>query len=815
MLRLPAFCRAPLGRKRVLGTVLIGGVFCGTLSSCGSEVREPDSTAGSTTASDSGSVAGDDLRGVSRPEPAPSREEDPSPDPRHLDAARELVEQAIERAEIPGAVLLAGRGDEVHLEVALGSRAIEPRVEAMTLDTLFDLASLTKPMATAGAVMWLCDRGRLDIADTASTHLPEFRGSDKESITVEQLLRHTSGLIADNALADYGEGPARAWERICELELLSVPGEEFRYTDVGFLVLQKLVERIDGRSLDRLCEEEIFGPLGMNDTGFLPERAVLPRCAPTERRGESWMRGEVHDPRAHALGGVAGHAGLFGSARDVGRFCQALLAGGSLGQARVWSSATVEAWVRPKWLHDGRSGRGLGLDVDSGYSSVRGDRFPAAGGFGHTGFTGTAFWADRASRAWFVLLTHRVHPDGEGRILALRRAVATEVALAYLGPASPPSRVKLGIDVLVAENLAAFAGRRVALLTNATGLDSLGRRTIDLLHASPRVELVRILSPEHGLGTDLDQEDVPDGIDGATGLPIASLYGETRRPTAEMLEGIDVLVFDVQGAGVRFYTYGTTLAYAMEACAERGIPVVVLDRPNPLGGERVLGPCTDPDRLSFIAHAPIPVVHGLTLGELARLYANDITPRPELEVIAMEGWRRDMDFLDTGLPWRAPSPNLRNPTQAWLYPAIGLLEATNLSVGRGTNQPFEQVGAPWLDGRALARRIAADPIPGLRCTAIEFVPDASRFEGQRCGGLYLRLEDPEAFDPIRAGLLLAGHLRALHPRDFEARGILARLADFEGFSAWMEGRAYAEVSGTWAGEREEFLTGRAPYLLYR
>lgn len=785
-------------------------LILGTLLSLSSAACDAEDTGGRE---DPARTATRDAAERSPTQPLDSRADAP-PAQAHLVAASQLVQGAIDRGEIPGAVILAGRGGEVHLESALGSRALLPEPEGMTVDTLFDLASLTKPMATAAAVLWLRDRGRLGLTDTASTHLPEFTGSGKEAITVEQLLRHTSGLIADNALADYADGPRLAWTRICDLELLSEPGLEFRYTDVGFLVLQKLVERIDGRPLDRLCAEEIFGPLGMSDTGFLPDPTIRPRCAPTERRGERWMRGEVHDPRAHALGGVAGHAGLFGSAQDVGRFCQALLAGGALGDARVWDPGTVAEWTRPRWLGDGSSGRALGLDVDSGYSSVRGDRFPAAGGFGHTGFTGTAFWADRASQAWFVLLAHRVHPDGEGRILALRRAVATEIALAYLGPSSPAPTVKTGIDVLVEENFGPLRGQRVALLTNATGLDVRGRRTIDLLLEAPEVEVVRILSPEHGFGTNLDQEDVPDGVDGITGLPIASLYGETRRPTPEMLEGIETLVFDVQGAGVRFYTYGTTLAYAMEECSRRGIRVLVLDRPNPIGGEGVLGPCADSDRLSFIAHAPIPLVHGMTLGELARFYASDIEPPPTLEVVAMEGWERGMDFLDTGLPWRAPSPNLRNPTQAWLYPAIGLLEATNLSVGRGTDQPFEQVGAPWLDGRALARRIATDPIPGLRCTAIEFTPSSSRFEGEACGGLYLRLEDPDRFDPVRAGFRIATHLRALHPREFEARGLLARLSDFESFSAWMEGKSYSELEAAWAAEQGEFHARRAPCLLY-
>lgn len=363
-----------------------------------------------------------------------------------------------------------------------------------------------------------------------------------------------------------------------------------------------------------------------------------------------------------------------------------------------------------------------------------------------------------------------------------------------------------GLDVLVAEGFARLQGQRIGLLTHAPGRDVRGRRGLDLLAAAPQVELVRVFTPEHGLSSSFEGK-LGDGLDEATGLALVSLYGDNRRPTPEQLAGLDVVLVDLQGAGVRFYTYATSMGYMLEACARAGVRVLVLDRPNPLGGVLVEGPCADQDRLSFIAYRSVPVVHGMTMGELAQLYRDHYGVTVQLEVLRMQGWQRRMRFEDTGLPWYAPSPNLRNPTQAYLYPALGLLEATDLSVGRGTDEPFERLGAPWVDGVRLARALDTARIPGLRFTPIEFTPESSRHAGELCGGVQLRLRDLDALRPVAAGLAIALVVERLFPEHFDEAAVDERLMARAAFAAWRRGEALGAPAGA-------FLQARARALLY-
>lgn len=336
--------------------------------------------------------------------------------------------------------------------------------------------------------------------------------------------------------------------------------------------------------------------------------------------------------------------------------------------------------------------------------------------------------------------------------------------------------VLAGIDVLARDDFALLAGRRVGLVTNTTGRARSGQRTADLLHEAPGVELVRLFSPEHGFAARLEGA-VGDGLDEATGLPVVSLYGETRRPTPASLAGLDDLVFDLQDVGTRFYTYSTTLGYCLEECALAGVRLVVLDRPNPIAPLGARGPVADTEFLSFICYRELPLVHGLTLGELARLYQGPFGVGGEVEVVPLEGWSRSQWFDQTGLCWIDPSPNMRNPTQALLYPALGMLEATNISVGRGTDEPFERFGAPWIDGSGLARSLNGLGLAGLRFTPIVFTPRSSRFEGERCEGVHVTVVERAAVQPALAGLAIASALRRGHPGDFELQAVLERLHD--------------------------------------
>ena len=727
----------------------------------------------------------------------------------HAGELENAVRAALEARRAPGAVVVVGDAARERLHAAFGARAVEPALEPMTADTLFDLASLTKPIATATSVMLLVERGRIELAAPVARYLPEFGAHGKESITVEHLLRHWSGLLADNPLADYAGGREAAWRKLCELAPRSTPGTAFVYSDVGYIVLGELVERVDGRSLARFAREELFEPLAMHETTFCPSAELAARCAPTERRAERWMRGEVHDPRAYALGGVAGHAGLFSTARDVARWCRMLLGGGALDGVRVMRRETAAAMLAMRTLPDGSGGRTLGLDADTPYSSARGELFPRGTSCGHTGFTGTSLWLDPASSAYVVLLTNRVHPDGTGDVKELRAAVATAAARLL----RTDDGVLTGVDVLARSACEPLRGRKLALLTNTTGRTRAGERTVDLLRRSEGLELVCILSPEHGFGARAEGVIAPS-VDAPTGLPIHSLYGESRRPTEAMLAGCDTLVFDVQDVGTRIYTYESTLGYAMEAAQRLGLRVVVLDRPNPLGALAPQGPLADSTRLDFTSYRPVPLVHGLTIGELARLYREHFGVRCELEVVACEGWKRSMRWDDTGLLWIAPSPNLRTPTQALLYPGVALLETTNVSVGRGTDTPFEHFGAPWIDARQLARALNVAALPGLRFVATEFTPSASRFAGELCRGVQLVVVERERVKPVLAGLAFARVLRELHGTAFEFEKVDALLRNRATFEALRDGASLELIERLWDEELAAFERACAAVRLY-
>ena len=744
---------------------------------------------------------------------------------RPLAEAEVAIEAAIDAGEIPGAVLLIGRGSSTpDYSVAFGRAGVVGAGGLMKTDTVFDLASLTKVVATATSVVKLIDQGRVVLDAPVAQYLPEFGAHGKQAITIEHLLTHRGGLIPDNALRDYDDGPELAWQRICALEPRAAAGTTFTYTDVGFIVLGKLIERVDGRPLDVFAQQEIFTPLGMLETTFNPGPELRLRCAPTEQRDGEWMRGQVHDPRAIRLSGVAGHAGLFSTAADLSRWCRMILGEGILvgtdsAQAvRVLSPEAVREMTRPRWLKDGSGGRGLGFDVATGYSSPRGKLFPRGSSFGHTGFTGTCFWLDPAAKGYFILLTNRVHPDGKGKVVGLRRLVADPIAR-YLGsapgseagPLAGPlvGAVKAGVDVLQDSQCAQLAGKRLGLITNVTGRTRAGERTIDVLHRTEAAELVRIFSPEHGLYAKLEGQ-VGDATDEATGLPVFSLYGETRKLTPEMLEGLDAVVFDIQDVGARYYTYISTLGLALEACAENDVELVVLDRPNPLTGRRVEGPRIDDDRLSFIGWRPLPVTHGMTVGELAQMFRVEWGGIPcNLKVIEMQGWSRDMWWEETGLTWVNPSPNMRNPTQAVLYPCIGLLEGANLSVGRGTDEPFELFGAPWIDGPMLAAALHAADLPGLNFTPIEFTPDASKFKGELCHGVHVTVTDRDALRPVVAGLAIMWHLNRLFSSDFELAKMNARLRSRRIWEALVTTPNWRALAGLWAPDVAEFGAQRS------
>lgn len=757
-----------------------------------------------------------------------------------LAALAPVVEEAIRAGKCPGAVLLVGHQGKVVYRRSFGHRALVPEKLAMTPDTIFDMASLTKVMATAPAIMQLVEQGKIRLEDPVEKYWPEFKSNGKETISISELLTHYSGLRPDLDLIPAWTGYETGLRKILFERPVAPPGTRFIYSDINFETLGEIVRQVSGQPLDVYCAEHIFKPLGMKDTGFKPASALRSRIAPTQyQSGTSGklLLGEVHDPTAYITGGVAGHSGLFSTADDLRIFAQMMLDGGSFGTARILSPLSVEKMTSPQSPPRKTDVRGLGWDIDSPYSSSRGELFPI-GSYGHTGFTGTSIWIDPYSKTYVILLTNRVHPDGKGNVTDLRAKVSTIVAAA-LGLSSTekivtnrcpltgnsefeksyrvfPLRngnVQTGIDVLEAENFAPLVGVRVGLITNHTALDAGGRRTIDLLYRAPGVKLLALFSPEHGL-TGEEEGRIPSSREPVTGLPVYSLYGKTERPTDQMLEGLDALVFDLQDAGVRFYTYITTLGYAMEAAAKKGIAFYVLDRPNPINGSLVEGPILENELRSFVGYFALPVRHGMTVGELAEMFNQEKNLGAKLHVIKMRGWRRTDWYDETGLRWVNPSPNLRTLLEATLYSGVAVVEGANLSVGRGTDVPFEVLGAPWIDSRKLADYLNARHIQGVRFLPVDFTPRRNPFQGEVCHGVQIVLLDREALEAPEMGLEIAAALDRLFPKDFQLEKTLPLLGARWVLQAIREGEDPRRIAYRWEASLEQFRRMRAKYLLY-
>ncbi|MGD0507143.1 MAG: serine hydrolase [Terriglobales bacterium] len=756
-----------------------------------------------------------------------------------------IINDAIAQQQIPGAVVVIGHDGQVVYRKAYGSRAIDPRREAMTLDTVFDCASLTKVVATTTAIMQLWEQGKFRMSDPVAKYLPEFGQNGKQDITIRQLLVHYSGLAPDIDLTKPWEGKETAYG-IASAEVPEwAPGSAFVYSDTNFIVLGALVERLSGESLDEYAAKHVFGPLGMKETRYLPPPSWEPRIAPTEEdENHHMLRGVVHDPRSRRMGGVAGHAGVFSTADDLAIFAQALLDGGR----GVLTPATVAKMTSPQQPVNATAVRGFGWDIDSPFSTNRGELLPV-GGYGHTGFTGTSLWIDPATKTYIVLLTNAVHMKDKGNAVSLRTRVATAVAAALaLDPAEAEKMrvasvtgynemqsaarrlavrngtVKTGIDVLEETKFAALhparggAPRSIGLLTNQTGVDSEGRRTIDVLASVPGISLDAIFSPEHGVTGTLDTTDVKNTKDAATGIAVYSVYGAgeaARRPPLDVLKRLDAVVIDLADAGVRFYTYETTVGYFLEAAAKAGIEVVILDRPNPITGSFVQGPVSDEGRENFVNYFPEPPRHGMTLGELAKMFNAERHIGAQLDVVAMEGWQTGDWFDSTGVGWVNPSPNLRSLSEATLYPGVGLIEGANVSVGRGTDTPFEVVGAPWIKGRELAAYLNERGIQSVRFVPIVFTPSASNFAGERCEGVNLIVLGRNTLDSPELGIELASALHKLYPNDFKLEKMTDLLANQAVLEAIKAGEDPRRIAEDWQERLDEFVRLREKFLLYK
>lgn len=723
-----------------------------------------------------------------------------SPLYREFAEVERVLESFRERRAFPGGVLAVGdREGLIHLH-PFGRLTYDEDAPPVTAATIYDLASLTKVIATTTMAMILVEEGRLDLDRPV-----------REGVTVRHLLTHSSGLPALAPFFKEIRGKDAYIERIRAMELEYPPGSRSVYSDPGIILLGAVLEEVAGQPLETFVRERVLGPLGMKDTMYRPPPELRPRIAPTEF--DAWrgrlVHGEVHDENAFAMGGVAPHAGLFGTAGDLSRFAQRMLDGGLV------SRETIELFTRKAGIPD--SDRALGWDTKSAEGSSAGTLFsPTA--FGHTGFTGTSMWIDPERGIYVILLTNRVHPTRENNLIREARPAVADAVVRALAFAGTP--VRAGLDRVAAGETQALAGKRLGLIVHAASVTADGRPAVEVLRASG-LNVVRIFSPEHGLrGRAAAGEGVESGRDEDSGLPVVSLYGERRKPRPADLEGLDALVLDLQDAGVRFYTYVSTLILALEAAAEAGIDFLVLDRPNPLGGERIEGPVSAPRDVvpeSFLNLAPGPLVHGLTFGEMAR-FVNARLERPaRLTVVPMEGWTRRMTWSDTGRRWVPPSPNLRSAEAALAYPGTALLEATNVSEGRGTDSPFLLLGAPWLD----SSRVSVS-VPGFHLEPARFIPRSSpaapgpKHQDQECRGLRVRVSDRSSAEPYRLGVTLLAALARQPGFEWREKGdALTRLVGTPRlFQDLRAGKTVEEIVAADTADHAAWRRDRQAALLY-
>ena len=747
-----------------------------------------------------------------------------------------IINDAVKTDLIPGAVLVIGHRGEVVYRKAYGSRALIPARERMTVDTIFDAASLTKVVATTPSIMKLFDAGKIRIDDPVTKYLPEFQGGHSP-ITIRLLMTHFSGFQPDFEMGAPWHGYQAGIEKALAEKPIAPPGARFIYSDTNYILLGEIVRRLSGETLAEFAHDQIYAPLHMTDTGFLPSPTLIPRIAPTEidQTTGKVERGTVNDPRSRAMGGIAGHAGLFTTADDLAKYAEMLLGLGDANGVRLFDPATIREFTTSASPADQPILRALGWDIDSPYSSNRGELFPI-GSFGHTGWTGTSMWMDPATDTFVVVLTNVVHPKHGKSLVSFRSRIATAVA-AHYGMLIPNTvaltgyvdtitgagvhrvisrngETMTGLDVLEQGGFSELKGKRVALITNHTGLDRQGSRNIDAMLAAG-VHVERLFSPEHGINGTKD-EAVGNSTDKKTGLPVISLFqAKERRLPEDQLRDTDAVVFDIQDVGSRFYTYTCTMRYALESAARAKKPFYVLDRPNPITGTHVEGPMLDPSLHSFVGCLAVPLRHGMTMGELATMANAEEHLGADLHVVKMSNWERGDWFDSTGLTWVDPSPNMRSLNAALLYPGLAMIEANgNYSVGRGTDAPFEQIGADWIDGKTLSDYLNARFIPGIRMYPTRFEPQQSNFAGKQIPGVRFVVTNRETFDSTRLGIEVIVALEKLFPGHLD----LHKCKYLIGNSQMVESLGTSsDASAIWNQAEKEassFIERRKPFLLY-
>lgn len=681
-----------------------------------------------------------------------------------------VLDRAVAKAKAPGAVAFVGRHEKTLFHGASGFRQIIPEKKAADKDTLYDLASLTKVVATSTMVMLLRDEGKLDLDKPVFETLPV---PGFQRFTPRHLITHTAGLPPFMPWYKEVHTVDEVLTRTGALDLSWAPGTRRRYSDLGFMILGKMVEILEADSLQGACQRRIFKPLDMKRTGFKPPEAWRKNCAATEKcawRGRV-MCGEVHDETSYAVGGVAGHAGLFSTAEDLAKFCRALL-GGKLLKPETLEEMTRQTPEPHGW-------QGLAWKLDPWMDGSEGF-LPARTAFGHTGFTGTSVCMDRATGYFVVLLSNTCHPSRDVRdTKTLRQVFHGVVSAEYYREGI---NTHTGLDRLVWDDFAPVADKKVALLTNQAAVDQFGRPAFEVLKNAAKTKLVRLYSPEHGYQ---GQAEAGASVRGETAaVPVTSLYGEQREPASAELCQADILVIDLPDIGARYYTYMATMKRCLHACAMAGVPALVLDRPNPLGGAVAEGPIAEVTGADTCC-AAIPARHGMTLGEIA-LYFQQTEPwgkQLKLDVYLADDWWRECLHGQCALPWTPPSPNIPDADTALLYAGMCLFEGVNLNEGRGTETPFQIAGAPWLNAKAVLRALDRDACKGVEVTAATYTPRSiagkashPEYQDQECHGLRVTLRDREQARPFALAVALLCAMHKAHPRELQWKPAFDTLA---------------------------------------
>ncbi len=672
------------------------------------------------------------------------------------------LRRAIDSTDSPGAVLFVGDRDRTFVHVAEGLRQRTPETHPAKLDTLYDLASITKVIVTTTSILMLRDAGeiRLEQPVTDFVPIPQFR-----EMTLAHLLTHTAGLTPGSPYYKTMDSLEAMLLRYAKVGVDSPVGGLSRYSDVGFMLLGKVVEMAARDRLDRFARRQIFEPLGMERTGYLPPPEWVENCAATEKckwRGRV-MLGEVHDENTFAVGGIAGHAGLFSTAADVALFCRGLLTGKLLRESTVVEMSTMDKVSNYPW-------QGLGWQIDPWASKQQGF-LPSRSVFGHTGWTGTCLWMDRDTGFFTILLGNTCHPSRAKRDNGnFRRPVFMAVAKEFYGR---KTSTHSGLDRVMRQDFRAVSGKRLAVLTNHAATDQYGRSIVDVLQMAPAPDIRMLYSPEHGIRGQAEAGEYVDNQESV--VPVVSLYGKRKEPTAKELKDVDLFVVDLQDVGSRYYTYMATMHRCMAACAQTRTPVLVLDRPNPLGGEILEGPIAV-NTESDVSSAAIPIRHGMTMGELATFFSRTSLRGSGLriEVSLLDNWWPETFFEDTSLEWTPPSPNLPTAESALLYVGTCLCEGTNLNEGRGTETPFSLLGAPWLDAKRVIDSIPPEERTGVTLTRYGYTPvsipgksASPRYRDQACEGITIRVDDPRAVRPFTLAVALIQSIRARPRGEFK------------------------------------------------